>query len=486
MAADFVDSIREICMSKHFARLSLFLLLFSLILAPAVMAQDMKQDPVLRQWASSAEATSQYGEDDWSATQATGEPNNDLCGDSTTAWASLSSTGVDDLTVYFDEAVYATEINIYESYNPGSITGVELIPADGGANIVIPDSAGSNTDCPGVFTVTLPGDLTMVNGVVIHLDQTIGGSWNEIDAVELVGLTSLPEVRQWASNAEATSQYGVERWSALQATGEPDTDSCGDYGSAWASQASTGVDDLTVYFDEAVYASEINIYQTHNPGSITGVEVIPANGGDNFVIPDSADPGTECPGVLIVTLPEDLPMINGVVIHLDQTIGGSWNEIDAVELVGVYERPTTSIEQWAAFAEATSQYGEDGYSATQATGEPNTEGCGDYSTAWASSSSTGVDDLAVMFEQAVYPTIVNIYQTYTPGSITGVELIPADGGANIPIPYSADPGTECPGVMSMPLPFDLPLIDGVVIHLDQTIGGNWNEIDAVQLIGVPE
>ncbi len=473
-------------MSKHFAKLSLFLLLFSLIIAPAVMAQDKKQDPVLRQWASSAEATSQYGEDSWSATQATGEPNTDLCGDSTTAWASASSTGVDDLTVYFDEAVYALEVNIYESYNPGSITGVELIPADGGANIAIPDSAGINSDCPGVFTLTIPGDLTMVNGVVIHLDQTIGGNWNEIDAVELVGLTSIPEVRQWASSAEATSQYGEDSWSASQATGEPNTDECADSTTAWASLSSTGVDDLTVYFEEAVYASEINIHQSYTPGSITGVEVIPANGGANFVIPDSADPGTECPGVFTLTLSEDLPMVNGVIIHLDQTIGGSWNEIDAVELVGVYERPTASIEQWAAFAEATSQYGDDSYSAAQATGEPNTEGCGDYSTAWASASSTGVDDLAVMFEQAVYPTLVNIYQTYNPGSITGIELIPADGGANIVITNGADPGTECPGVLTVPLPFDLPLIDGVVIHLDQTIGGNWNEIDAVQLVGVPE
>jgi hypothetical protein len=39
-----------------------------------------------------------------------------------------------------------------------------------------------------VFTVDVSGfDVGTVNGVVITLDQTIRGMWNEIDAVELVG-----------------------------------------------------------------------------------------------------------------------------------------------------------------------------------------------------------------------------------------------------------------------------------------------------------
>jgi hypothetical protein len=48
------------------------------------------------------------------------------------------------------------------------------------------DSPG-NTDCPGVFTLDVSSVDVPIDFVVIYLDQAIGGSWNEIDAVELVG-----------------------------------------------------------------------------------------------------------------------------------------------------------------------------------------------------------------------------------------------------------------------------------------------------------
>jgi len=38
-----------------------------------------------------------------------------------------------------------------------------------------------------VLSVDVPDATAPVNGVIIHLDQTITGDWNEIDAVELVG-----------------------------------------------------------------------------------------------------------------------------------------------------------------------------------------------------------------------------------------------------------------------------------------------------------
>lgn len=145
----------------------------------------------VRQWAVSATGTSQYGEDDWSFAQATGEPNTELCGDYTTAWASASSTGSDTLALEFAEAVNPTEVNIYQTFNPGSIIRVELSNTETGEIIQVPDSADppGNTDCPGVFTLDVSSITSPVDGVIIYFDQTIGGSWNEIDAVELVGTT---------------------------------------------------------------------------------------------------------------------------------------------------------------------------------------------------------------------------------------------------------------------------------------------------------
>jgi hypothetical protein len=149
---------------------------------------------IMAQWASGAEATSQYGEESWSAQQATGEPNVFMCGDSSSAWASADSLEKAELTLEFDDPVNALAIRIHQTYYPGSITQVALIDAETGDVVPLPNSADSPLPepCPRVFTVAVTGDdlPETVDGIVISVDQSIGGSWNEIDAVELIGLTS--------------------------------------------------------------------------------------------------------------------------------------------------------------------------------------------------------------------------------------------------------------------------------------------------------
>lgn len=142
----------------------------------------------IAQWAYDAEATSEYSSPEWSAMQATGEPDTDACGDEVTAWASSSSNGVDSLTVYYDISVVPSQINIYQTYNPGSITSVELISIAG--EIITLEASSDppgNTECPGIFTVDIEGVSDPVYAVTINFDQSIGGGWNEIDAVELIG-----------------------------------------------------------------------------------------------------------------------------------------------------------------------------------------------------------------------------------------------------------------------------------------------------------
>jgi hypothetical protein len=143
------------------------------------------------------------------------------------------------------------------------------------------------------------------------------------------------------------------------------------------------------------------------------------------------------------------------------------------------------IGRWASGASATSQYGSDSYSAMQATGAPNTGGCADAPTAWASQSPTETAELTLTFDEPVLPAVINIYQNYTPGSITQVSLIDAETGEIIPVTDSADSNktTPCPRVFTVTPLYDQP-VTGVVITLDQSIGGSWNEIDAVELIGV--
>lgn len=144
----------------------------------------------LRQWASSAEATTEYSSTNYSASRATGAPDaTTTCEDSINAWASLEASDGEVLTLYYNTPVEPTQINIYQNFNPGAITSVELIPEQGDFTIPIANSADSSTPCPGIFSIDVSLN-TKVIGVVINLDQVAISNWNEIDAVELVGLTN--------------------------------------------------------------------------------------------------------------------------------------------------------------------------------------------------------------------------------------------------------------------------------------------------------
>jgi hypothetical protein len=146
------------------------------------------------------------------------------------------------------------------------------------------------------------------------------------------------------------------------------------------------------------------------------------------------------------------------------------------------------VRQWAARAEATSEYSYPQYGAVQATGAPDTVGCGDFPTTWASQTISNYDQLTLFYDTPVIPTAINIYQTFGRGSIVQVDVVTTSGEI-ISLPNSADPPTIppiCPGVFTVDVSgFDVGTVNGVVITLDQTIRGMWNEIDAVELVGRP-
>ena len=156
---------------------------------PATTEPATTAAPVeLSQWATSAEASSQYGDTSWSAAQATGEPEVVECGDNGKAWASLTTTEVAVLTATFDTAVVPSAITIFESYNPGTVTMVEVIDADGMATTVYTGSAVASTECPLSETIAVTGVTKAVKQVRITVDETVLQlGWTEIDAVQLVG-----------------------------------------------------------------------------------------------------------------------------------------------------------------------------------------------------------------------------------------------------------------------------------------------------------
>jgi len=142
-------------------------------------------------------------------------------------------------------------------------------------------------------------------------------------------------LRQWAAIASASSEYGNPSWSAQQATGAPDTPTCGDEVTAWASASSGTVEWIEVTFARSVIPTQLTIYQTYHPDQVVKVELIDITAGYHEVY--SAQPvdrsSEPCPYILTIPVETDLE-VGGLRITIDQSVVGSWNEIDAVELVG--------------------------------------------------------------------------------------------------------------------------------------------------------
>jgi len=145
------------------------------------------------------------------------------------------------------------------------------------------------------------------------------------------------EIRQWAKYAYASSSYSDPDWHATQATGAPDTlvDECEDLPTAWASEGSDTVEWLELVYETPVIPTEIDIIQTHSPNQVVKVELIDSAGLYQEVYTGvPADHWGECPYTLSIPVNVNFAA-GGLKITIDQSvIGTSWNEIDAVELVG--------------------------------------------------------------------------------------------------------------------------------------------------------
>lgn len=148
---------------------------------------------LLRQWASTAQASSEYGNPDWSAGQATGAPDTLECGDTPTAWAAYHPDTVEWLEVGFATPVTPIEINIYESFSPSQIVHVEILDTQGTYHEAY-SAEPKATACPSTLTISVPGADYRATKVKITVDQSrLGLSWDEIDAVELVGYADKTE-----------------------------------------------------------------------------------------------------------------------------------------------------------------------------------------------------------------------------------------------------------------------------------------------------
>jgi hypothetical protein len=143
---------------------------------------------------------------------------------------------------------------------------------------------------------------------------------------------------------------------------------------------------------------------------------------------------------------------------------------------------TELCQQWATSATASSEYTSSDWSAAQATGAANVYGCNDDPHAWASLGSDTKEWLEVNFELAVFPTKVEVFETFANSSIVKVELKDETGVYRTV--FTAEPKSEtCPRVLAIPVTNLDVKIKGVRIHFDQRLLAYWNEVDAVKLSG---
>ena len=313
--------------------------------SPAAAGQE------IRQWATTAEASSEYGDTDWAAHQATGAPDTPVCGDHETAWASASADGVEWLQVGYVTPVIPTQVRIVQSHNPSHVIQVELVDLSGAYHTIYSGRSQAPGSCPYTLSIPVQEASYQAVAVKITIDQTALVDWNEIDAVELIGRVASggaappptptsPQaageqlIRQWAASAEASSQYADADWAAFQASGAPNTPECGDHGTAWASATSSGSDWLRLHYATAVRPVEVHIVQTYNPGQIVRVELLDAAGRSHPVYAAAPQTLETCPYTLSIRVEDADYRAVDVLITLDQSSGQGWNEIDAVEMVG--------------------------------------------------------------------------------------------------------------------------------------------------------
>ncbi|NNJ12714.1 hypothetical protein EKD04_020525 [Chloroflexales bacterium ZM16-3] len=145
------------------------------------------EDALLRQWAESATASSYY-EPNYDPAGATGPPDVTVCQDSPDAWASAAPDGLDTLELSYATPVFATGLTIYQSHQPGYISKVELIDERGEIIPVYTGEPALSGTCPLALPVSFDQTLSRVAKVRITVDQRSGANWDEIDAVELVGV----------------------------------------------------------------------------------------------------------------------------------------------------------------------------------------------------------------------------------------------------------------------------------------------------------
>jgi hypothetical protein len=158
----------------------------------ALNEEKLATDP-RGQWAVTAKASSTYGDAkdpaDYSASKATGAPDVPSFGDNDNSWtAKEPDGGIERLELAFAKPVQATEIRVRQNSGPGALIKVELIDTTGASHVVHEGVDTAQYDKYNFwFRKSFEKTAYRVAGAKLTLATNAVSSWNEIDAVQLIG-----------------------------------------------------------------------------------------------------------------------------------------------------------------------------------------------------------------------------------------------------------------------------------------------------------
>jgi len=147
----------------------------------------------LAQWANSViDFSSQFSTTSWAASQATGAPDTFTYGDIPTAWSALNQNGPPNpefITLGYATAVFATGVTVRETFNNGFVFQIDVLDTLNVYHTVWTGTDPSPDLTPEDFVIDFPETPYLVKGVKVYVNPNQGASWEEIDAVQLRGIT---------------------------------------------------------------------------------------------------------------------------------------------------------------------------------------------------------------------------------------------------------------------------------------------------------
>jgi hypothetical protein len=208
----------------------------------------------------------------------------------------------------------------------------------------------------------------------------------------------------------------------------------------------------------------------------------------------------------ITTGPSLVPDLQYVVHMTAGGVSGTFATYEIPELAGAYSfMPLTgagsatlqtlavttcnpsATDQWAStVVDYSSQWSPTIFSAARALGPPDVATYGNSSNAWAPTSQDGtLEHLTLGFDTPVYATGVTVRETFGNGFVTRIDVVDMQDQLQT-VWTGTDP--SAPGAVvgfRLTWPQTGYLVKAVRVYVDTDATADWEEIDAVQLHGVP-